>query len=107
MGNAFCEGIADRKPKAAPEYGVAFVVYGSRIGRMSDTDNVVMFPGATSLDIPPDRVLAGAMEKLELAIVIGVDKDGDLYFAASTADDREINWLLDMAKRALFDTPDR
>lgn len=67
------------------------------------TDNVIAFPGVTTLDIEPSKVLSSAIEQdLDSAIVIGRDKDGSLYFAASGGDAFETLWLLEIAKRELL-----
>jgi hypothetical protein len=52
----------------------------------SMSDNVVKFPGSTTLDLPPDNVLEGAKGQLEIAIVIGRTADGEEYFAGSSGD---------------------
>ena len=60
--------------------------------------DVVGFSGLTKLDTNPDDVLDGAKEKLEMCVVIGWHKDGDLWFAASSSEAAEISYLLDLAK---------
>lgn len=66
--------------------------------------NVVVLPCLTRLDVPSERVLTCALEKdLEHAVVIGWDKDGDFYFAASYASGPEVLWLLEQAKRRLLE----
>ena len=58
----------------------------------------------TSIDIPPERVLESAISVgLTDAIVIGWDKDGDLYFASSIADGANVLWLIEKAKRELLE----
>lgn len=65
--------------------------------------NVIVLPVVTSLDVPAERILQGALDDdLEHAIVIGRNQDGTIYFASSLADGAEVNWLLDHAKLALF-----
>lgn len=65
---------------------------------------VVNFPGITKLDIPPERILEGALEKgLQAAVVVGYDADGNLYFSSSYADGAEVVWLFELAKRRLMD----
>jgi hypothetical protein len=62
---------------------------GCRIGRVTlrVPDNVVMLDGATTLDLPPARVLAGALEaNLDAVLVLGLDRNGGEYFAGSTSD---------------------
>ena len=61
------------------------------------------FNGITTLDIPPTKILATAAgAKLESVVVVGWADDGSLYFASSTADGAEANWLLDAAKFELM-----
>lgn len=35
-------------------------------------------------------------------VVIGWDKDDDLYVASSSSDLKKVNWLLDCVKRKMF-----
>lgn len=73
---------------------------------MSD-DNVVVFTGITKLDVPVERILAGAMvANLEGAVVVGVDKDGEFYFASSWADGSDVLWWLEIAKKKLLEIGD-
>lgn len=71
---------------------------------MSDeTDNVVVFHGVTTLDIPPERVLNAALkDDLASVLVIGREKSGAIYIAASDNDITLANMLLDVAKRRLL-----
>lgn len=65
---------------------------------------VLAFPGETTLDIPAKRVLRGAKRAgLRTAIVIGIDEDGALYFASSPADGAVVLWLLEVAKKRLWE----
>jgi hypothetical protein len=58
----------------------------------------------TSASISPEKILQAALEAdLTEAIVIGQRPDGTVYFAMSTAEAPDINWLLDCAKRLLMD----
>jgi hypothetical protein len=62
-------------------------------------DNVVAFTGVTRLDTDPRQILEQAIKNgLQLAIVIGIDKDGEEYFAYSTGDTHTVNFFLDRAK---------
>lgn len=70
---------------------------------MGDRDNVVILPVVTRLDIPPERVLNGALEAdLEAVIVIGVTKDDSHYFSSSLGHGGEVLWLIERAKLALM-----
>ena len=58
---------------------------------------VVELGMVTSLDIPPERVLRNAVgQRVDSAIVIGYDEDGEFYFASSKADGGAVLWLLDI-----------
>jgi len=60
---------------------------------------VVDFDGATLLDIPPDKILTGALEaKLASCIVIGECANGELYAASSTGSLAEIILALELCK---------
>jgi hypothetical protein len=67
-------------------------------------DNVIDFTGVTLLDTPPPKVLEyAARANLQDVVVLGWDDDGNLYFASSSADGAEVNWLLDSAKQELLE----
>lgn len=73
---------------------------------MSD-DNVVSFTGITRLDGDPQRVIEAALKAdLSHVVVLAYDMDGDEYFASSFADGRDILWLLERCKAALFHAVD-
>ena len=67
---------------------------------------VLEFPGESTLDYDPDRVLQIAMGKLSRVVVIGVDKDGFEYIAHSSTDPGAIVWDLERAKLNLLRLPD-
>lgn len=71
---------------------------------MSD-DNVIYLNEATTDDIPPDRVVAAALDaNLSVAIVIGRRPDGTIYFASSTGDVREAHWLVSVVATNIVTT---
>jgi hypothetical protein len=71
---------------------------------MKLVENVTVLPVVTTLDIPVERVLQGAIDaKPAYVIVIGEDADGSLYFAASKSDGGEMLWWMEKAKRALME----
>ncbi len=68
-----------------------------------ENDNVIPLGNITRLDLPVDRVLDAAKEDIsERVVVLGWDKDGELYFASSFADGGDVMWLLEKAKLALL-----
>ena len=68
------------------------------------TAKIIQFTGITKLDLPPDRILEAAKEKLEGVIVIGFDKDGEFYGASSYADGGTALWLLEICKKKLMES---
>lgn len=61
----------------------------------------------TKLDLPIDKVLAGAAEaELEEVIVIGFTKGGEFWFSGSKADGGASLWLLAMAQKKLLEIGD-
>lgn len=56
----------------------------------------------TSLDLPPDRVLEGALGKLSSVVIIGYDNEENEYFASSIAGGPEVLWLLEILKLKLL-----
>lgn len=69
-------------------------------------DNVIPLGCLTKLDLPVDRVLEAAKDKLEGVVLLGYDKDGMTYFSSTYADGGEVLWLLEQAKRALLSAGD-
>jgi hypothetical protein len=68
-----------------------------------DEGNVTILRQVTRLDLPVERVLHGALDNgLSDAVVIGWDKNGDFYFAATYADGANVLWLLELAKTKLI-----
>lgn len=65
---------------------------------------VLDFPGITTLDLDPDRMLARAAGELATVIIIGETKDGEEYFASSVASGPEVLWALERAKLKLLRT---
>lgn len=64
--------------------------------------NIIPIGCITKLDIPPDDVLQGAMGKLEGAVILGFDKEGEEYFASTYADGGDVLWLLERCKQELM-----
>lgn len=59
---------------------------------------IITLGNITKLDLPPDRILESAKGKLEGVVLIGFDKDGEVYAASSYADGGEVMWLLEACK---------
>lgn len=64
---------------------------------------ILQLGNVTKLDLPPDRILETAIGKLNGVVLIGFDKEGELYAASSYADGGTVMWLLEMCKRRLLD----
>ncbi len=60
-------------------------------------------PIKTTLDIPVERVLRKAAEKeLSEVVVLGIDPDGELYLATSKGSRSAPLFLLEWAKKRIF-----
>jgi len=64
---------------------------------------VVTFPGKTSLNIPPERILEAAKGKVSACMVVGIGEDGSLYVASSQGDVHWAHWMLNNAVAWLCD----
>lgn len=74
-----------------------------------DEDNVIVFPGFTTLDIPVERPLKAALKEvdnIEDIFICGRMKDGAYFFASSTANGPEIVWMIERAKQVIMDGVD-
>ena len=64
--------------------------------------NVVFLPIITKEDLNPEAVLAAAQGNLEAVVIVGVDHEGQEYFASSIASGAEIVWMFERAKHSLM-----
>lgn len=65
--------------------------------------DVVELGIVTTQEIQPEKVLNAALSgNLKDCVVVGTKQDGSVYFAMSTSDAAEVNWLLDCAKYLLM-----
>ena len=61
----------------------------------------------TRLDTDPARVIRSALDAgLTEVVMVGLDADGDFYFASSLADGAQAAWHLDRAKWKLMQIVD-
>lgn len=63
---------------------------------------IIPIRGVTKLDIPPDRILEAAKGQMEGVVIIGFDKDGEVYAASSYADGGTVMWLLEACKNKMM-----
>ena len=63
---------------------------------------IIPLGNVTRLDIPADRVLEGAMGKLDGVIIIGKQDDGEYYFASSIASGGTVLWMMEKMKIQLM-----
>lgn len=62
-------------------------------------DNVTLFDGLTTVDMPPERVLTSAIQQgLQDVLVIGELPDGELFVAASHSDTARLIYRLKQAE---------
>ncbi|MEQ1694744.1 MAG: hypothetical protein ABL901_02790 [Hyphomicrobiaceae bacterium] len=72
------------------------------------SDNVIILPVRTKLDIDPQRVIRAALDaELTEVVIVGFKSDGSEYFASSLADGGDVLWHLERAKMKLLSIPDR
>ncbi len=64
---------------------------------------VIPLGNITRLDLPVDTVLENAKSELDGAVIIGFDKEGELYFASTYADGGMVLWLMENAKKRLLE----
>ena len=65
--------------------------------------NVVDFPGITTIDLEPERIIEKAREaKLTDVVILGYDTDGNEWFASSITDGAEVVWLIERLKLELL-----
>lgn len=63
---------------------------------------VIDFPGWTKVPLEADKVLSGALGKLEHVLILGVGKDGEIYASTSNPDSREWVYLCAQFQHKLF-----
>lgn len=63
---------------------------------------IVSFRGVTRLDIDVDRMLEQTKGLLQNCVILGYDKDGELYFSSSMADGGDVMWLIEALKLKLL-----
>lgn len=60
--------------------------------------------GLTKLDLDPDRVLHEAIGEMKGVVIIGFDKDGQVYAASSYANGGTVLWLMAICKQQLLES---
>lgn len=65
--------------------------------------NVEVLPVATRYNLNPNLVLEAAIDKLDEVVLVGVDKNGEYYYASSVGSGPEVLWLLEKMKQELLD----
>lgn len=113
VGNAVLSWLAEKEDYISPTIAAelrAIIALEAQDEQQPQTEaprppeNVVYVNAITSLDMDPDRVLAGAQEQeFQGVVVLGFLADeGGFYGASSFADGATVNWLLDAAKFEMF-----
>lgn len=65
--------------------------------------NIIVLPVITKLDIPADRVLESALGNVDRVLIMGWDKEGEVYFASSFADGGDVLWIMELCKKKLLE----
>lgn len=63
---------------------------------------IIPLGGVTRLDLPVDNILDKAKERLDSVVLMGWDKDGELYFASTIANGGDVLWIMEKCKAALL-----
>ncbi len=63
---------------------------------------IIPLNNITRLDIPADRVLEGAVGRLDGVVIMGRQPDGEEYFASSIADGGTVIWMMEKLKLKLM-----
>lgn len=61
-----------------------------------------LFPGITTKDHNPDVMLKLAAGELDEVVILGWDKNGELFFSSNVADGGTVLWLIEKAKLMLL-----
>jgi len=69
------------------------------------TGKVIPFGGVTKLDLDPDLVLENCKGEFEGVVLLGWDKNGELFFSSTYADGGTVLWLLEQCKVRLLAVP--
>lgn len=70
---------------------------------MALADNIALFPGVSPNDYDANLMLEAATRAdLENVVILGWDKDGEMFFSSSMGDGPECLWLIEKAKAALL-----
>ena len=65
--------------------------------------DIIPIGGVTKLDLPADRILEAAKGSMEGVVIVGFDKDGEVYAASSYADGGTVMWLLEACKNKMME----
>jgi hypothetical protein len=66
------------------------------------SNNITNIGGVTCLDIDADTVLTGNIGKFNSVVLMGWDKENEIVFASSLADEGEMLWLAEKFKTFLM-----
>lgn len=67
-----------------------------------NVSNLRLFPGITVKDHDPDVMLRLAQGQLTEVVILGFDKNGELFFSSNVADGGTVLWLMEKAKLMLM-----
>lgn len=71
------------------------------------SDNVVMLPVVTRLDLDPDLVLDNLKGKLSGFVLCGYGVDGEEFFSSTISGGPEALWIIERCKKALLSQIDK
>ena len=66
--------------------------------------DVIKLQNVTRLDLPPEDVLEAALkQEFDGVVVLGLQSDGEEYFASSLGDVGTVLWLVERFKKQLLE----
>lgn len=72
-------------------------IAAEQLAKITSLENVDM-----ALDSDPNKIMAGAYNKLDEVVIAGTAKNGEFWFSSSVADGGTVLWLIEHLKMQLM-----
>lgn len=63
---------------------------------------IIPLNNVTTLNLPANRVIEAALDKLEDVVILGKTPEGEYYFASSVTDGGTVLWMMEKLKKELL-----
>lgn len=74
----------------------------SAMSEEAPKSNLIVVDFNTQGDVPVERVREAAGDSCEKLLCIGIDKNGDSYYASSFSDGHQMLWMIEQFKAKLL-----